>query len=578
MPYSRFLIMFLMFWLSSASVALGKNTLKINVSGLNAPLQTAVSNRLNTGALSYGKNITEEAIQDFYANAPETIRKALQPYGYFKSNIQSHISQTESTWTTSFQVDPGPPIRIGLLDVKILGPGKDNHALQNYLATKFPLKQGDVFQSERYNQAKDDLFQIAINKGYIKATLVKKEIQIDLKNYTAKIIIYLDTGPRYYFGTVTFNTTPFNQAFLHRFIHLDPNEPYSSAKLLELQKSLANSHFFKEVFITPDFNNASDYHVPLKVDVTVPKAKQYTLGVGYGTLTGMRFTAGFNWRRVNDRGHHVSTQIKASSILKGIATTYYIPGNDPLTEQYTLGANIQKYTPSNGQSFSETLSAGYTKNLKHWHRGITLSYLNSTDNVNQTLSAPTDSHRALLYPTLSLSHTKVDDLVYPRHGSSINLILQGTSQYLLSTTSFVQGIAKGKYIFSPTPKGRVILSGQLGYTVVNNVQKLPLPLLFVAGGYGTIRGYKPTLFGPGKYLEVASVEYQHEIHGNWNGAVFYDTGTASNNFGGPYHAGYGVGVIYRSIIGPISVYFSRAKDIPPGKEGVSVDFSFGADL
>jgi len=297
--------------------------------------------------------------------------------------------------------------------------------------------------------------------------------------------------------------------------------------------------------------------------------------VGYGTFTGPRFSAGINIRRITKTGHHFTAKLKYSSVLKGLAAKYFIPGKHPLTDQYTIGGNIQQFTPKNGKSFSKSLTLGYDKTIGLWRGSTTLTYLNE-QSIDYDSNNPIYVHTNFLYPGLNISYIKADNLIYPRKGRSLNFSLRGTKIGMFSTTSFVQSEIKGKFIFSPTTDSRVIARGDLGYTVVRQVQDLALTLQFFTGGIDSIRGFPYASIGPGKYLGVSSIEYQHKIIGNWNGAVFFDVGNVADTFSGPLNRGDGIGIIYESIIGPIKVYLSRAES-KPGKPK-SIEFSIGSEL
>ena len=182
----------------------------------------------------------------------------------------------------------------------------------------------------------------------------------------------------------------------------------------------------------------------------------------------------------------------------------------------------------------------------------------------------------MFYPKTTLSFTEADDLLNPRQGKSFAITAQGTVQHLLSTTSFLQLDGKAKYIISPTPSSRLIARGELGYTVVHDLNDLPLSMRFFAGGLNTIRGFPESSIGHGRYLEVASLEYQHKIIGDWSGALFYDTGIASDHWNSAFNKGAGVGIIYHSMIGNVKLYVARAiskKDKP-----YNIEFSIGPDF
>jgi translocation and assembly module TamA len=570
--YQFFFIIVVGFGFVMPSLSLAAEKIKIEISGVNDQEKSNILTRLETDQASYGQTISPNELQLFYKNAPNTIKNALEPYGYFQPQIRSQMLRITNNQTVlHFFIQPGPPVIITHVDLQITGPGQNNPIIQQFIQ-QFPLKAGQRFNTESYEKAKSSLFEIVNNQGYLKATLEKKEIRINLMSHIAAITLYMNTGPRYYFGSFTFKPSPFDPSFLKRFIHFRENEPFSSDKLLKFQQDLNNSKYFQQVTVTPQLDQTNDYQVPTQIEVTAPKAQFYNMGIGYGTFTGPRITLGVDFRRVTDTGQHFNAQLKYSSVLKGLATKYFIPGHDPLTEQFTIGMNIQEFIPKDGKSLSESLSGSYVKTIEHWTNTFSLNLLSEHYSINQK---PTE-FSYFLYPSYNLSNITADDILNPRFGNAFHFTLQGSSEDIFSTTSFIQSEIKDKFIFSPTKHSRFILRGDLGYTVVNDLHQLPLTLNYFAGGLNSVRGYEFSSLGPGRYLEVASIEFQHQIIGNWNGAVFYDAGNASNHFNDPLMRGTGIGVVYQSMIGAIQVYLARAES----KEGkpLSVEFTIGPDF
>jgi translocation and assembly module TamA len=553
-------------------LAFAANNVVIEITGVNEEITANINTRLALDQASYGLTPSPHALQLFYKNAPASIRSALQPYGYFKPLIQSTQSHLNSNITRMhFFIQLGPPVLITEIDLEITGPGKNNAAIQDYVR-HFPLHKGQILNTEQYEKAKTALFDVVNNQGYLKATLIKKELRIDLMKHSAVIILSMDTGPQYYFGPFSFNPNPFDPAFLKRFVRFNENEPFSSEQLLAFQQALNNSQYFQQVTVTPQLNQAVNNRIPTQIDLTAPKSQFYNVGLGYGTYTGPRITMGVDFRRVTNTGQHFNAQLKYSSVLKGLAATYFIPGNDPLTEQYTVGANVQAFHPKTGKSFSETLSASYTKTIQSWTHTFSLNVLN--EHYNENNKPAKLSH--LLYPSYHLSHITADDMINPHLGNAFHFTLQGSNENFFSTTSFIQSEIKDKFIFSPTSVSRIILRGDLGYTIVNDLNQLPLTLNYFAGGLNSVRGYEYGSLGPGRYLEIASVEYQHHIVGNWNGALFYDAGNAINHFNDPLMRGDGVGIIYQSMIGAIQIYVARAESKP--NKPLSIELTIGPDF
>lgn len=504
--------------------------------------------------------------------ASQEIKLALEPYGYFRAHVNAQaVFDREKGWSALFYVRKGPRLKVTRVSVLILGPGSDNQKLDAF-RRHFPIKSGDAFQASVYTAAKDKLYQIANNQGYLKSAFTEARIVIDLVRYSAVITLIFQTGHRYYFGETSFGRSPYATHFLKRFISYRETDPFSNERLIDLQQAMASSAYFQGVSLTPDFARVQNYHVPVKMEVTAPKSQRYALGLGYGTFTGPRLSAGLSLRRLTDTGQHVDLQLRLSSVLSGMAAKYYIPGRDPLNDTWALGANYQRFVPKNGQSTSKTVYGGYTTKKGHWQLGANLNLLTEHYYENNLPSR----HGDYLYPSVTINYTKTNDILKPTHGKSVNLTLQGASQHVLSSTDFIQADLRAKYLATPLSFARFIVRGEVGYTVVHDLTDLPLTLRFFAGGMNSIRGFPEDSIGPGKYSEVMSMEYQNRVVGDWWGALFEDIGTATDHFGQKMNRGIGVGVVYVSFIGPIKVYLARAISKP--QKPLSVEFSIGPEF
>jgi len=121
-----------------------------------------------------------------------------------------------------------------------------------------------------------------------------------------------------------------------------------------------------------------------------------------------------------------------------------------------------------------------------------------------------------------------------------------------------------------------LLRGDLAYTTVHDLDSFPLSLRYYAGGTQSIRGYKFQSLGPGRYLEVGSVEYQHKIIGNWSGAAFYDVGNATDHTTARLQEGAGFGIVWKSPVGPMELVVAKALN-KRGRPN-QIQFNMGPDL
>lgn len=549
-------------------------TVKFVLTGVDGPAKDNAITSL-TACLPEEKkhqHLTREDIESCYAAGHQLIVSALKPFGYFHASVQARgLFHKGPHWTARYAIHTGHRLRITSVSLRLEGQGKQDPELLALLA-RFPLKPPDPFESPAYETARDQLLQSANQYGWLEATYSTREVQIDLKQNTARIVLVLQTGKRFYFGSVSFGPNPFNPTFLQRFIRFHPDEPFSSNKLLRLQEDLSGSGYFKEVVVTPDMHRVTHQHVPIHVAITPPMAKRYLIGAGYGTFTGPRATLGVDYRRVGDSGQHFTLQARVSSVLKSLSAKYFIPGRNPLTDQYILGADVQKFIPKNGNSLAENLSASRVSTCNEWQHNLSLHFLNEKFRVE---NLPSESSR-VLYPDYTVGWLRTDNRMDPHSARSLRMSIRGSSDKIVSFTSFAQGEIKGRILFSPTEPSRVILRGAFGYTIVNDLSRLPLTLRYFAGGIDSLRGYPYSSIGPGRYLETAGLELQHRIVGNLSGAIFHDVGTATNHLNDTLMNGAGVGLIYHSVVGPVRLYVARALSKPG--HPFRIEFSLGPDL
>lgn len=557
--------------ISISAHASEKSDIEWITQGVKEEMQANVISRVEIEKATLPTNLTDKVMQEFAQESIPAVKAALAPYGYYSPIVTAHAVFANQHWQVIYNIQLGNPVRVQSVKITITGSGSENSKIQNKIS-QFPLHRGDIFNSITYTSARDKLYDVINNQGYIKAVARESRVLVNPATQTADIILTIETKERYYYGKVHFKENAYDPEFMQRFDIFHHDQPYSSDEVLEYQQDMNSSRYFKQVLVIPDINNTQGNLIPLQVSAVPVNARRYDFGLGYGTFTGPRFTAGMHFRRITDTGHSLDALLKLSTVLSGVGMKYNIPGRNPLTDQWSFGINFQKFAPKNGFSRSKNVMGGYTKKMHRWTAAANINYLWERYSVN---NAPNHDSK-LLYPNLTLSYLKTDSVVQPSFGQSLNLTLQGASKTVVSSTSFLQGDVKGKLFMSPTSQSHLILRGELGYTVVHDLNDLPLSMRFFAGGMTTVRGFPDSSIGPGKYLGVASIEFRHHIAYDISGAVFYDMGTATNHFDEPLNRGAGVGLVYESIIGPIKVYAGKA--ISKHGQPWSIEFGMGPEF
>lgn len=517
--------------------------------------------------------IDADQVHDFYQKAPLFIQNAIKPYGYFRGKIQSAITKTPSGWYVDFLVALGPAIPLHAVSVQIHGAGEHDPAITHWLV-HMPLKSGQALNTLTYNNVKNDLFSLATERGYFDAKMQKSQITLNLKTYQADISIILETGPRYQFGETLFSHSTFSSKFLHRFLQYQPNQAFDAKKLQTTQEGMVNSNYFNQVIIRPEPKQAVNGAVPIHISLIPRKGKEYTIGLGYGSDTGIRGTLGLALRHIGHEGHRFHALIRGSVNNSSLITRYMIPGPDPARDLFTLGAGASNLNQSTGTANNVKFGLTYTLSRGHWKNSLTLAYLSERYNIQHLPFTSTQ----LVYPMFDTKYLNSDRVRQPTRGISLDTQLAGADKNILSRTDFFQVVAHLKTLWTiQKTKTRFLFRADGGHTDIGNLYALPLSQQLFAGGSRSVRGYEYNSIGPGRNLAVASEEIQQRVFGNFYAIGFVDAGVVGNeNIFHHINVGIGPGAAWITPVGTIEVTFADA--ITQSNRPWALQFTMGTDL
>ena len=515
-----------------------------------------------------------------HANAEREIRQALEPFGYYEPTIESSLEQTAEGWSARYRVQPGRPLPLAEVDVRILGEGAQDPVFQKLLEN-LPLTPGQTLNQPQYERIKASLESLATERGYFDAQFTERVIRVDLQAYVATIHLHYDTGVRYRFGDVSFKQNILSPKFLNRYPRFKPGDPYDAQDLLRLQGDLNNSVYFSQVGVTapPDSETRT---APVEVELEPNRKHRYSAGLGYGTDTGARGRFKVERRWVNRMGHRYDAEVQFSQIKSLAGVKYRIPGSDPTTDEYTITAGYvqQNYNQQDYETW--TLGGGWQMQDGKWLKNYNLNFQYEQF---QTGSEP-EARSLLLMPGLNWTWVSADNRLNTRRGLLFGFGLRGATTALLSDINFLQGTVNMKGVYALNDDHRFIVRGDFGTTLIDDFTDLPTSLRFFAGGDASVRGYAFNTIGPtdaegvvigGKNLLVGSLEYERRVYGDWSIAAFVDSGDAFDGASPELKTGAGLGVRWRSPVGPVRVDFASGLDRPPG-DVFRFSFSIGPDL
>lgn len=493
-------------------------------------------------------------------------RQALQALGYYQPVLVQHWKDAgkDHCFELTLDVNPGQATRIEKLDIQLHGDARQDPAFQHVI-DQARLAPGERLRQNRYETLKRNLQQLLINHGYAQGRLTAHRLQVNRDRHTATVVLHVDSGPRYRFGSVTLTGNPeLKKSLLRGYLRFHSGEPFSNEKLLATQQAYLGANYFSAVQV--ERGKPDTEHHTIDVVLRFSPRHEWALraGIGISTDTGPRLRLGVENRRLNSAGHTARAETELSSVRQGVGASYQIPLSDPVNEKLDLHTSYLKEQTDTSNSESLSLGADYIiRTQSGWVVTPSIEYLHEIYQVaDQTDQAD------LVIPGFQLTRVKADDRVHPQFGWRLGFKVRAASQAVLSSTTFVQYDTWGKLILPvPVIGGRLITRGEAGLTQVPSVRDLPASLRFFAGGDSSVRGFAYESLGPtndqgdvigGRNLLVSSVEYDHPISESWSLAVFSDAGNAFNDFNNyDIVRSAGFGVRWNSPLGPVRVDLAR---------------------
>ena len=600
---------------------------RVDVSGLDDELMSEnvrVSLALND---AIGKDLSARRLNYLLREAEAETREALEPFGYYSPTIviqRSDRSVPEGTddpstaanartatadadaggnadarqrgsrsLTVSIRIEPGKPVRVRGWNVGVEGDAGDERSVRAAL-DGFAPRQGEVLDHSLYEASKSKVSRTLAGHGYFDADFAAHRVEVTRADYAADIDLRWTSGARYALGEATFTQTPktiIRDELLQKLVGWTPGEAYDDAELERLRRSLVALDYFGLVEILPQPENAKDKVVPVQVNLTPAPRSIYTAGVNYGTRSGAGFSLGVERRYLNTRGHKALAQIDYANKRKTATVQYRVPAFAWLDGWYTaslqaadeqtdsLDTRRLEFVASRSGQFNDHLNLVASMHVlrERW------SYF--------TLNRPSLDYQyaSFYFPSLRAEYIDVDNRLTPRRGAGGTLTLRGGKGGTDGDAAFAQLHASAQWFHGFDADSRLIVRGEAGHTFTDELLALPPSLRYYAGGDRSVRGYGWREIGPrirnsvgdtyalgAQNVVTASIEYERYFKGPWGAAVFVDSGSAFDGKSPDMHTGVGIGLRWRSPVGPVRIDIARGLKSPDSP--FTLHLNIGADL
>lgn len=464
----------------------------------------------------------------------------------------------------------------------------------NQLSSILGIQSGDVYNKEnlskrlQYDPEKgNDISSLYMDNGYLFFTIDPVEVLVEGDSIDIEMRINEGAQARIKEVTVSGNTKTSDHVVL-RELYTVPGQNFSRSDLIRSQREIATLGYFdpEQIGMNP-IPNPADGTVDIKYTVTEKPSDQITLSGGWGGPFGVVGTVGLvlnnfslnkardlrNWRPIpGGDGQRLALNIQANGVrFQSYSLSF--------TEPWLGGRKRNAFSVSLNRTVSRQISGGEEVqgiriNGGSMSLGRRLSWPDNYFSLSHSLSY--NQYIATNYPLFgrqfqdgtinsvsfinTLSRSSIDQLTFPRTGSTLSLSLNLTPPYsLLDPNRDAQKwIEFNKWMFDAsffTPlsrKGKLVLNtrahfGFLG-TYKKNQQVGPVER-FRLGGSGLgggqiligtefigLRGYEDESVTPNEVGGIAYnkfvTELRYLVSPNPQATVFVlGFAEAGNNFG-----------------------------------------------
>ncbi len=357
--------------LAVPGAALAADRIRIEIEGVDKAIAANVRSYLTLGRYLQREDLTDPQVRRLADRAVDEATDALRPFGYYEPAVRSRTTRDDENWIVRLFITPGEPVRFTVVDVRVTGPGADDTTLRSTIHNS-TVKTGARLEHAAYERLKLELLRGAQERGYLDASLKRRELIVDPEGRTAEAHVTLETGGRYQFGKVEIEQDAIGGRLLAGYVRFAEGQPYSPERVRNTQFALEDSGYFATVSVVPGDRDPETLTVPVTVRGERVKRHRYAVSTGYGTDTGVR--GQFTWenRLVNDRGHRWQVELTASAVLTEAIARYIIPIGDPSLEKLEFSTGYTNEEIGDLESERIELIGSLTEALGSWQRVLFL--------------------------------------------------------------------------------------------------------------------------------------------------------------------------------------------------------------
>src|SRR5664279_1545010 len=156
-------------WLVAAGSAEAARV-SVELDGVYGPLRDAALAGLELNQYAT-RDVTAAQAHRLYERAAEQVRSALEPYGYYHTEITGELRENGADYVAVLHVTAGDPVRVSAIDIKLDGDADGQAGVQKAIAVFTPAK-GQPLDHAAYEKSKAGVQAALFGSGYLEADLI----------------------------------------------------------------------------------------------------------------------------------------------------------------------------------------------------------------------------------------------------------------------------------------------------------------------------------------------------------------------------------------------------------------------
>lgn len=510
----------------------------------------------------------------------ELLRRFYLSEGYADFRVTSAVAELtpdREAFFVTFTVDEGERYRFGDIDVQVALPDLEPEALQEFVVPE----SGEWYDADQVEDTVQRLTDAVGARGYAFVD-VRPRVRRDPETNTIDVTFDIQEGPRVFVRRIEINGNVRTlDKVIRREFRLVEGDAFNTAKLRRSRERVRNLGFFENV----EVDNVPVADAPDQTDIVVDVEERATgelsFGVGWSSTVGALFEAGITERNLLGRGQNLSLDLRLAQRQTEVDLSFTEPYflDRPLRAGFDIFHTTNDYQDS--ASYDSKVTGGslrvgwsYNENLGHDLRyTLQRSRITNVDDDASRFIKEQEGESTLSQFSHTLTYDDRDSVIEPTEGYVVSL--SNAVAGVGGTEQFVRNDLAGAYYYPLADQWVLRFGANVGYIYNYAEDPLGIEYRYNLGGEN-LRGFA---YGG---ADARAEDGDDALGGNWiangsvemrmplglpeelgvTGKVFTDFGVIGEpdiddmtgvDYENSLRASVGVGVIWKSPVGPINI-------------------------